>query len=690
MWKRWLAAAVICAGCGVESPSTVGPGDAPSQDEVIVSQLRTFDAERRRGVDMAAAPPSNGLFGADPYVLKPASHNRWVGLLRGARALVLLDSDFREIARAEGIGAASGVAVSEDTAFAVGEGSPRVHIYALRDRAIEPIGSVAVGALGMRDIAAGPGGVLHVADEIGGSLISLVPESTSAEAPRKAGEKGDVSKSYSPSSAPVGAGTFRVVTTETAVAAVSLIEHRVRVFHLDAMGKPESVHAVSIENDGPFWALSAVDAPGATWIVTGGTENKRLDRTHGSFENIDSFVYIDRVEWGSPPIVSRVAAINVSEQGVLTPKAIAAEIRGENMHLFVTGYGGENAAAIDIPMAGGKPKIETIAWPPGSASIVQVAPDVYACANPLLDAWVLGPPPGRLVSVSGEADSKRSIESRIGEALIFTSLMAPWNRSDGPLSRFTCETCHFEGYVDGRTHSTGRGDVRATTKPLFGLWNNRPHFTRALDPDLAAVAHAEFRVAGARSDHSPIFDLHVADRGWLSHLGAADKHLDALSLRRAFMVFLSEFTHRSSPFVEDRNAFDSQERVGAALFRDRCETCHEARTVSDDPASRVPFQQWEALILSSKGPIVWAQAKYFKTGVEPYVHEEGARVSSLRRLHKKGPYFTNGSAKTLDDVLRAARFGADIFVHSAAHESVATGSFSADEREALKAFLSLL
>ena len=74
---------------------------------------------------------------------------------------------------------------------------------------------------------------------------------------------------------------------------------------------------------------------------------------------------------------------------------------------------------------------------------------------------------------------------RMGEVLFFTTLISPHNSARGPLSRFTCETCHFEGYVDGRTHHTGRKDVRATTKPLLGLFNNRPHFSRALDRDLS-------------------------------------------------------------------------------------------------------------------------------------------------------------------------------------------------------------
>src|SRR5205814_5335212 len=129
---------------------------------------------------------------------------------------------------------------------------------------------------------------------------------------------------------------------------------------------------------------------------------------------------------------------------------------------------------------------------------------------------------------------------RIGEALFFTDLMAPANRSDGALSRFTCETCHFEGYVDGRTHHTGRGDVHATTKPLLGLFNNRPHFSRALDPDLSAVAENEFRVAGAHSDTDPHFAVSPEKTPWARELGVDRTH-DATELRVALMAFLMAF-----------------------------------------------------------------------------------------------------------------------------------------------------
>jgi hypothetical protein len=92
--------------------------------------------------------------------------------------------------------------------------------------------------------------------------------------------------------------------------------------------------------------------------------------------------------------------------------------------------------------------------------------------------------------------------------------------------------------------------------------------------------------------------------------------------------------------------------------------------------------------MAPEGAIVWAKAEYEKTGVIPYVNEKGARVVSLRRLYKKHPYFTNGSAPDLADVVDKVQFAGDRFVHegSLAQGSTLTGA----EKQSLLAFLDLL
>ena len=82
---------------------------------------------------------------------------------------------------------------------------------------------------------------------------------------------------------------------------------------------------------------------------------------------------------------------------------------------------------------------------------------------------------------------------------------------------------------------------------------------------------------------------------------------------------------------------------------------------------------------------MWGSDAYEKTGIEPYVHERGARVPSLRRLYKKRPYFTNGRADTLRSVLELARFGAP-FSHAGGDGE----RLSPPDVDALLVFLDLL
>jgi hypothetical protein len=396
-------------------------------------------------------------------------------------------------------------------------------------------------------------------------------------------------------------------------------------------------------------------------------------------------------------VASRLQAIDVSDLGVVVPKAIRIE-REHDGGIVVTTLGAGTDRGLRLAWAhdpGDEPAFTTFVAPPGASALAPAGGGALAMASPLLDAWaiVVDVSP-TVVKVDDAGAPARNDDARLGEALLFTTQMAPWNRSEGRLSRFTCETCHFEGYVDGRTHHTGRGDVHATTKPLLGLFNNRPHFSRALDQDLTSVADNEFRVAGAKSDRDPWFSIETHDFPWLAQLGIRRETLSPIDLRRAFMAFLMDFAHRPNPLVSVPRAgarWTGEERAGAEVFRDRCESCHEARLVADEPARRVPFDGWESLVMTREDPLVWARAEYAKTGVVPYVNDSGARVVSLRRLYKKYPYFTNGSAKDLASVLERVRFGpGGVFYHDGAPEDAALQALDARERSVLLRFLDLL
>lgn len=590
-----LAALVLSCSCEKTRPAAPEPPDP-------LAPLRSFEEERRHATSFVDQPAQDRAFGADPYRVVALPDGRYAGILRGRDRLVVLDAELREVARASTPRSPSAIALHDNEIWVASELEPVLAHYRIRD-AVTRLSDIPIGVRAVRDVVAAKG-ILHLVEEHDDRLIELGDRRVEYRVPR---------------------GPIRLTQTPNALFVLSLIDHAISAYPLDAKGRIAGEPAKTT-NDGPFWSLAADE----DFVIAGGVEDHPLDRREGFFGYVDSFVYGYRYENGA---LVRTFAVNVSELGLIVPKAIALT----KDDALVTSYGGTTA----IRIARDGRVLERFAFPPGTSALAG-----GVAANPLLDAWVTK---DRIVHVPD--DARRGDRERLGEALFFTGLMAPAGRADGARSRFSCETCHFEGYVDGRTHHTGRGEVRATTKPLVGLFNNRPHFTRALDPDLSAVAENEFRVASAETGHDPHFTLASEAVPWL---GLEAPLTDQAELRRALMSFLMSWTHRTNPMTVGRTSFTAEERAGAELFRARCEGCHQARTAADDAASRVPFERWEAMIFAG-GPIVWASDTYEKTGVMPYVHDAGARTTSLRRTYKKRPYFTNGSAPDMETVLRGVR-----------------------------------
>ena len=198
-------------------------------------------------------------------------------------------------------------------------------------------------------------------------------------------------------------------------------------------------------------------------------------------------------------------------------------------------------------------------------------------------------------------------------------------------------------------------------------------------------------VAAANSGHSEWFALDEAGLDWLPMSEATAVHKSPADLRRALVLYLASLPHAQNPRTLGRSALSPLERRGAALFATHCEGCHQARLASNDAASRTSFDEWESLVLSPAAPLVWARDGYEKTGVTPYVHDAGARPSSLRRIAEKTPYFTNGSAKSLAGVLARAELAEDgVFLHAAIDGMASEPAFDGGETQALLAFLLLL
>lgn len=618
-------------------------------------ELVAFEEEVRARTDWSARARAD--LGPDPFRVQAVpGTDRFVGLLRGADAVVLLDEAGRELVRSSAPEAPTGLALTRGGLYVVGEGNGIVARYRVSGSELTRVRDVTLDhAVSLRDVAS-LGDRILVLDPTKHRIAAIDPDSgasrtvTSCEGPVQLVEVGD------------------------AAVAICLLEGALVV--LD-----ERTQVVArITHDGPFWSVAGLEEDGRLLLAAGGVENRPLDRSDGAFGYIDSFLFLYAVGLEDGSVESR-GTVNLSALGIVTPKWIDVARTERGLRVRTAGFA--TSDLVSLTWRGNaldrEPRVERRALPPGTTDVS--GPLV---ANPLLDAWGVLGPEGALVRPAPQP--RRSAESRLGEALFFTTLMAPWNTSDGPRSRFTCETCHHEGYVDGRTHYTGRRDVHATTKPLVGLHGNRPYFSRALDPTMARMVHNEFRVANKKNGHDPWFPLRRHDVAWIGIGDDVPEVLSPILLRRSLMTFLMELEHTKNPSTRGRSIFSPEERAGAALFRDRCEGCHAARLVSDDSATRVSFESWEKNVFSS-GTILWGRAGYEKTGIVPYVHPDGARVPSLRRLYRKRPYFTDGSAPDLPSVLERITTQPSELQHAA---TPPPQGLSAEDRSALLAFLGLL
>lgn len=654
--------------------------------------LRAFEADRRAQTNFSTLAASDQVFGADPYAIAPLGDGqRFVSILRGRDAIVVLDAKLKELQRLSSPKSPSGLAVSSDgkTVFVVGERDAFVARYSASDSAPYLVATGRYDLPGvhtLRDVSVSPEGFLYVVEEEQGRLISLVPKHFDDPKPDSIlpADRQDIV---------LRGGPMQVRRVGKFVIANCLLDHALVIHHVKEDGTVVETGEKRVAHDGPIWSFSALPSGEGLTILAGGVEDHPLDRTGGFFGYIDSFVFLYDVQAES---TRRLAQINTSELGVVTPKAVdLAKASDGHFVAHVTGYGGEKLARFDIDPEGKRPMGVMVR--PAQAGIRSLAKNSaggFVAANPVLDAFAivrLDPTKPEIVpvdDVAEDAENRRSL--RLGEALFFTTLMAPNNSTQDAHSSFTCETCHFEGYIDGRIHHTGRGEVRVVTKPLLGLFNNRPHFSRALDPDLSSVAHNEFRVAGAGNEASPWFVLDPAKQPTLASFESPfpDK-LEPLELRKAFMTFLMAFSPRTNPKIEGRTSFTEIEADGARIFRDKCESCHQARMSTDSLDSRVSFDEWPKYVFSPSGPIVWALNEYRQTGVIPYVHEKGARVPSLRRLYKKHPYLTNGTANDVRGVLERIGFtDKGAFFHDKAPDSAK--KLEIREMDALQAFLTLL
>jgi hypothetical protein len=643
--------------------------------------------QQRESLDFAAIPASDGRFGPDPYRVIGLPDGRVAALLRGADQLVLLDARavvLRSVATPHD---PTDLVWRDGELLVVGTGEARVARYDAQS--LEPLADIALpDALAPRAIATA-GSRVWVVDE--GQALGELHELVASEG---GFEPGPVR--------PYCHGPIALRVEAGLLVGNCLLEHRLRVDRIGIDGSLADLDLAGPQHDGPIWSFEFGPPGGEQLLALTGVEDRPLDRSAGGFGYIDSFVYIYSLAFDDRglPSFERRASINTSELGVVTPKWSRWSSQGADPSLLVAGYA--TAPWVTLRFGAGieaPPQVEVHPGLPGTTDAVVLADGSLLAADALLDRF-LHWSPDAFTQQPLDVPDDRVFEERLGEALVFTTAMAPVNGATGLHSRFTCETCHFEGRGDGRVHFTGRTfedqKIHAVSKSLLGLFPNRPYFSRALDRSTSKMVDNEFRVSNHHAELEPWFVLDATMLPWLRELPGWPGEVDGETSRRALMRFLLRYSTPSNPATRGRSEFDELEATGASLFARHCESCHQARLVTDDPTTRVALgpngelEPWRALIFSANAPIVWASDAYAHTGIVPWVHPEGARVPSLRRLYLDWPYFTNGRADSLTAVLEGIRVRDDGCDHQLGPAGVNERGLDEHDRAALLAFLRLL
>lgn len=653
--------------------------ERPPALEDLLREERELLAERSKPLSALEA------FGADPcQVDYLPGLDRYLVLLRNASQVLLCSPRLEILDRQPAPRSPTAWdRKGERLLFVGGEQSSSLSIFSIaadrlhRERSIPLRESASIRDLAYVDQ---PSPALFLLDDFDGRLVRLELES---------GRE----RLY-----PLGFGPLQVLHRDGHLIINLLLEHSILVLPLQD-GIPDFSRASRISQQGPFWSLDALVQGDRLILAAGGIENRPLDRSGGEFGNVDSFLYLFELHrregvfrWDGDS-AGKSSRINLSELGVVTPKALSLLAAPDGtLDLWVTGYGAEKLAHFQL--IGLEPRLERLAdSPPGINSLrvrKEASGTLLALANPLLDRVELASPQPdgdlkRQALLDLSRDRRTTPETRLGEILFFTTLLAPSNTSRGELSRLSCEACHFEGGIDGRVHYTGRADIHAVTKPLRGLSANLPLFSRAGDQTLSSMVMAEFRAVNQQ--RRDVFELRRAHHPWLDEVEKLPERLSPAELRRAFLSFFIDFQHRPNPWRLRNRSLDARAQQGLDVFRQHCEDCHQAVPSTRDDSKAVPFEDWPDWLTGDRD-LVWGAPFYSKTGIRPYVDPAGARVPSLRRVWLKHPYFTNGSSTSIRDVLERFRYrGSTVWHHLDRKDEPGAQALTTEEIEALEALL---
>jgi mono/diheme cytochrome c family protein len=468
----------------------------------------------------------------------------------------------------------------------------------------------------------------------------------------------------------------------------NFIDHTVTV-HPIADDHRLAPPAQTIRTEAPVLDMMVVGEGTATalWLLT--HEDRPVSRANGPVEGLDSGVIVLAAGETTPdlpfvdPGPGRRPFVNLGDrpQPVIELAGAALAGAGPTAGAFaLVGAGSDDLLVGDAgqPLAAAH-AIEVGANP----SAVAALPDGrFVTADRLSDTltFVAGDRVDATLVIG--APSRTTLADR-GELLFYSRALVPHNTAAGPRSLYTCAACHDDGHIDGRRHPAKRNRFFSMTESCRGLGTTAPYLTLG-DPatidafaDNIVATHAQ----GAEEDPAH-FDKYPVTLRVRGRVGWGEVVLSPADVRLALARYMERIPPEPSPFAA--RALTSEQRRGLALFRDGCAGCH--RLVGNTArASAIPAAALERRLLA--GEVALTSPRRYAVGT-PVLGDGGNNPPSLRGVWDAAPYFSDGSARSLEDLLRRTDPGVDT-VH-APENAARPPAFSDDERAALLAFLKAL
>jgi mono/diheme cytochrome c family protein len=620
--KIAVAAMVLAASGAAAGAASVSVSTASYRDGHTRPRALAFNPDD--GLLYAALSTSDDLAIVDPAATPPrllarkrvCSFPGAVAALPGGGALVAcrFDADLRRVRRA-----ASGD--WRVTTLAAGPEAGARGVAVESGGAVAYVASPAVG--GVKVVSLAGGGVVQTrATGIAPRALRVVPAGT----------------------LPAQEASLLLVS--------NFIDHTVTVHGIAPDGRMGAA-LQTVKTEAPVLDMIVAGAPAALLLFT--HEDRPLDRARLSVEGLDSGVITLRARSAAagatpaPPFEDPGAGkrpfVNLGER----PKPVielAAAASADATGFAVVGAGSDNlliAARADVTAAA---VVEVGANP---SAVAALPGGRFVTADRLSDSLTFVAD-GKIAATLDLGTPERATSADRGELLFYSRALVPHNVADGPLSLYTCAACHDDGHIDGRRHPAKRNRFSSMTKSCRALGTTAPYLSIGEPATIEGFAdnivttHAQGAERGAEGfDKYPVTFRVRAGRGWETVT------LSPEELRAALAAYMVRIPPEPSPYVTaGRRALDRRERAGLALFRDGCAGCHQL--VGDAArGDRIPAGALERRLLA--GEVALTSPRLHAVGT-PLLGDGGNNPPSLRGVWEAAPYFSDGSARTLEDVLR--------------------------------------